>query len=404
MQSFEQLSQSIISFKTIEDNIDTVYLNNKPQSKISKFLNDHFFFYQIFLIVVFIISYTFSAIYIRINYLESTPIQAAYIQCSVFIIFIPFSFIINVYNDNKKNLNENEFICESEKEIEKKMENNFSEIIEKKYYENFYNYYKNFYLNSFILCLFYISYLIFFYFGTCYITPLFSQIIFLSLTSLVMMINKFLKRKKIKNLNLKIFVIILNIILFIFFILMYKKYFSQFKQDKFHIGVLLIIISSLFFSLFLIYFQYIIKKYEYYLELVEMLGYMGFYCFIFLFLIILTLNYLIESEKINYPTGNDFFVLIFKCIISSLICDFSLILLFRHFNTMIISQIFLILIGILSGIYCFNTKKYNNNFYIAEGLELINFIILIYELKKKFNKVQLNKFTYSKIVDKKIAK
>ena len=45
MQSFEQLSQSIISFKTIEDNIDTVYLNNKPQSKISKFLNGHFFFY-----------------------------------------------------------------------------------------------------------------------------------------------------------------------------------------------------------------------------------------------------------------------------------------------------------------------------------------------------------------------
>ena len=173
-------------------------------------------------------------------------------------------------------------------------------------------------------------------------------------------------------------------------------------MDKINIGILLIIFSSLFFSMFLIYFHLLIKKYQYYFELVEMLGYMGLYCFIFLFIIIFILNILIKNEKFNYTTGKGFLILILKCIISSLICDFSLLILFRYFNIMIISQIFLILIGILSGIYCFYKKYINNIFlYIAEGLELINIIILIYKLKKKFNKIQINKFTYSKVVDKK---
>ena len=400
MKNSEKLSQSIISFNTINDNIDSVNLNYNSLSKINKFLNEHFF-YKIFLIIIFILSYTFSAIYIRINYLECTPLQAAYIQCSVFIIFIPFSFIINLYNDNKQNLNDDEFIFENELDIERKMESNFSELIEKKYYETYYSYYNNFIKNAFILFILFVCYLIFFYFASCYVTPLLNQIIFLSLTSFIMMINKFLGRKKIKNLNLKILFIIINILLCTFFILMYKNYLSNFKMDKIKIGILLIIVSSLFFSMFLIYFNLLIKKYHYYFELVEMLGYMGLYCFIFLFIIIFILHILIKNEKFNYPTGHGFLILIFKCIISSLFCDFSLLLLFRYFNTMIISQIFLILIGILSGIYCFYKKYINNIFlYIAEGLELINIIILIYKLKKKFNKIQINKFTYSKVIDK----
>jgi len=188
------------------------------------------------------------------------------------------------------------------------------------------------------------------------------------------------------------------------------------KNIKYFIGILLIIISSLFFSAFLMYFHNIIKKYKYYLDLAEIIGYMGFYCCIFLFIIILILNYSVKSEKINYPTGNKFFILIFKCIISSFICDFSLILLFKYFNVIIIAQIFLLLIGILSAVYMINyfiqknetnTKQNsivnvnNEFFFILEGSEIINLIILIYGLKKKFDKIKVNQYTYSKIFDKK---
>jgi hypothetical protein len=53
MKNSENLSQSIISFNTINDNIDSVNLNYNSLSKINKFLNEHFF-YKIFLIIIFI--------------------------------------------------------------------------------------------------------------------------------------------------------------------------------------------------------------------------------------------------------------------------------------------------------------------------------------------------------------
>jgi hypothetical protein len=43
MKNSEKSSQSIISFKTIEDNIDSVNVTNNNLSKINKFLNNHFF-------------------------------------------------------------------------------------------------------------------------------------------------------------------------------------------------------------------------------------------------------------------------------------------------------------------------------------------------------------------------
>ena len=78
------------------------FINQKTYPKQKNFFETRYI-KRIVIIFVFIPSYLYSAIYIRINSLDLIPVKAGFIQGALFSIFIPISFFISsIVNFNKK--------------------------------------------------------------------------------------------------------------------------------------------------------------------------------------------------------------------------------------------------------------------------------------------------------------
>jgi hypothetical protein len=155
------------------------FINQKTYPKKKSFCQTRYI-KRIGIIFIFIPSYLYTAIYIRINSLHLIPVKAGFIQGAIFSIFIPISFFISSivnFNKNKKYIGKEKEVLNFE--IENNVKSNLSEYMNKKYYEVYYQYITKFYfLTAFFSVLYFLS--IFFFLSRYQLYPaLFWPIIFL---------------------------------------------------------------------------------------------------------------------------------------------------------------------------------------------------------------------------------
>ena len=103
---------------------------------------------SLIILLLYIISSSLSTLLLQYNLPHPKPFVSAYFNTAIFIVYIPISFIVNLYSEIVKNPPQEEE--KTSLETQKKMSDNFSDIIEKKFYENYYRYYRRFYVNYFV--------------------------------------------------------------------------------------------------------------------------------------------------------------------------------------------------------------------------------------------------------------
>lgn len=356
---------------------------------------------KIVYIFIFILSYIYNAIYIRINSLNLIPVKAGFIQGAIFSIFIPISFFISStinYYKNKSYVGKEKEVLNFE--IEKNVKENLSDYMNKKYYEVYYHYIGNFYyLTGFFSVLYFLS-IFFFYQGVSYTQPLFGQLCFPFVSIIVIIIQ--IIDGNIRCSKLKVFSILCMLgassLYMISFIINNKV---EFNHDY--------IFSTIFLGCFvicqsmLIYFvKKIFKNYFYYVDILEFVGYMGLYIVVIVPLALVILYYIFYTELIkNNPSGNPLFFVIGKAFISTCVCDLSFFYVIKYFSLKISCKLVVINFSIIYLIFYIVTgrEKILQDYYFLSGqaINLIIIILLIVNIVKKNLKREIYEVKKQKI-------
>ena len=345
------------------------------------------------LIILYVGSYVLNSIYIRINSLNLVPIKASFIQGALLTIFIPISFFISSNRNFKKN---RRYIGREKEvlniEIEKNMKENLSDFMNKKYYEVYFHYMSKFYILTGFFSAFYFLSIYFFYQGISYTQPLFGQLFFPFISLILIVIKLF--DKKFKCSAIKVFSILCMLFApFLFMISFIKS--CEITLDTNYIK------STIFLGLFAIFqgaFIYFIKKafkrYFYYIDVLEFVGYTGFYITVFIPIVLIILYAIFYKELLNNnPSGKDLFVVLGKAFFSTCVCDLSLFFIIKYFSLKIICKLLLINLGIIYLIFYMVTGKddMTGDYYFLAGqiLTMIIIILLFQNIYKKNRKREI---------------
>ena len=345
------------------------------------------YFRRIVLIILYIIIYTINAIYIRINSLNLIPIKASFIQGSLFSIFIPISFLVA----SNKNFKKKRRHIGKEKEvlnieIENNMKDNLSDFMNKRFYEVYYQYVSKFYLLTAFFSVLYFLSIYLFYQGISFTQPLFGQIFFSFISAGLILIKLFDKKMKC-NLN-KILSYICILGSSIVYMISFLKN-DDIKFDKNYAFSTLFLVIFVVCQSTLIYFvKKVFKKYFYYVDVLEFVGYIGIYIVVFVPFILTILYFIFYSELIyDNPSGNSMFIVIGKGFFSTCICDLCLAYILKYFALKITCKLMIINLSIIYLIFYIVTGKEkifkDYYFMIGQVLTVILFILLIQNIYKK---------------------
>ena len=345
------------------------------------------YFKRIILIILYILSFTFSSIFIRINSLDLIPIKASFIQGAIFSIFIPISFFVSsnkYFKKKRKHIGKEKEVLNTE--IENNMKENLSDYMNKRYYEVYYQYISKFYiLTAFFSVLYFIS-IFLFYQGINYTQPLFGQL-FYSFIAIILVFFKLIE-KKMKLDVLKIISLICILGASALFILSFLNN-EHYKIDR---NQLYSIIFLGFFAVcqsIIIYFmKNVFKTYFYYVDVLEFVGYMGLYIIVIVPLILIILYCIFYNELIyNNPSGNSLFYVIGKGFFSTCICDLCLFYILKYFSLKITCKLIIINLSIIYLIFYLVTGKekiLGDYYFLAgQGLSAVLLVLLIINIYKK---------------------
>ena len=345
-------------------------------------------------IIIYIISYTICTIFIRVNSMNLNAGKASLIQGAIHMFSIPISFFISSFartEKRKKNKGKEEKEIHH-LEIEVNMQDNISDYMNKKYYEVYYSFLSKFYLLSVILSIiYYLSYL-FFYLGFTYnqnpIQPIYGQFFYGIIPTIITIIKLFNRGVKFHGSSLltilsNIFIVTLFFISFI----IYNK--NGFNSDDIlstvYLGIYLILNTSFIYG-----FKCIFRKFFYYIDILEFVGYMGLYIFVVIPPLLFLAFYLLNDGSgneflVNNPQGPVLFSLLVKTIFSSCICDLSFIYILKYFSFGIITKIFNINLGIIYFVYYVFAaeKKLDFLFFAGEAFMVLSVILLIKHISQK---------------------
>ena len=357
---------------------------------------------RIVLIFIYIISYIYSAIYIRLNSLDLIPIKASFIQGAIFSIFIPISFFVSSnrnFKKNKKYMNQEKEVLNIE--IENNMKDGLSDFMNKKYYEVYYYYISKFYfLTAFFSVLYFLS-IYFFHLGVSYTQPLLGQLFFPFISLILIIIKIIDDKRRICNIFKVISIICILTISFLFMVSFIKN--NDISLDSnFIYSIIFLGIFALIQSVFIFFLKKVFKKYFYYVDVLEFVGYMGIYIMVIVPLILVILYALFYSELINNnPSGNILFYLLGKAFVSTCICDLTLAYILKYFCLKITCKLMVINLSIIYFIFYIVTapNKMINDYYFLIG-QILNLVIiglLIRDIYKKNIKREIYEINKQKI-------
>lgn len=357
------------TFKTKKDFFETRYIK------------------RIGLIVIFVLSYIFNSIYIRINSLNLMPVKASFVQGAIFSIFIPISFFISSirsFKKNKKYIGKEKEVLNTE--IENNMKENLSDFMNKKYYEVYYHYISKFYfLTAFFSTLYFLS-IFFFYLGISYTQPLFGQLFF-PFISIILFIIKIIDRN-IKCNKIKIISLICMIVTSFLYIISFIKNSNVELDSNYLYSIIFLGIFAICQSMLIYFMKKVFKKYFYYVDVLEFVGYIGIYIVGIVPLILVILYCIFYSELINNnPSGKALFYIIGKAFISTCVCDLSLAYIIKYFALKITCKLMVINISIIYLIFYIVTGKdkmfKDYYFLVGQVLNLIIIFLLFFNIYQK---------------------
>jgi hypothetical protein len=363
------------------------FINQKTYPKKKSFCQTRYI-KRIGIIFIFIPSYLYTAIYIRINSLHLIPVKAGFIQGAIFSIFIPISFFISSivnFNKNKKYIGKEKEVLNFE--IENNVKSNLSEYMNKKYYEVYYQYITKFYfLTAFFSVLYFLS-IFLFYQGISYTQPFFGQLFFSFISTIVIIFKIFNRNMKCKA--FKIFSIFCMLIpSFLYMASFMKNNNIEYDDKNFIYSTIFLGCFAICQSMLIYFVKKVFKKYFYYVDVLEFVGYIGFYIFVIVPLILVILYCIFYSELINNnPSGNPLFFVIGKAFLSTCVCDLSLFYILKYFALKITCKLLVINISIIYWIFYRVTgrnKMYDDYYFlVGQGINLIVIILLIVDIYKK---------------------
>ena len=354
------------------NNIANVSLDEKDyqlfqSKKHKKFFNKSF--RSLVILILYLTCTTLSIIFLKHRLPSPHPFFSAYTNTSLFVFFIPISFMVNLYLDvAKKQPQEEE---KSSLEISKTMSDNFSDIMEKKFYENYYRYYRSFYFNAIVLMLLYFLSLSFYFISLGTLSPFICSVIN-SFTSLFVFIpilfTRGIRCSLTKALLLSMNVIILSLFI-VSIVFLNNNQNSSISIMLSHCsisGFICCFVSSIFNALFIVYYKKLIKKYKFYIDISELVGYIGLFSLLLIPLLLVALHYM-TFETFSFPKGYMALQYILKGGLESFVTDYLLMRALRFFNISTFSSVYGFNLGIL--ILCF---------YINIWSEIKNNVISLY--------------------------
>ena len=345
------------------------------------------YFKRIVLIIFYIASFTFSSIFIRINSLDLIPIKASFIQGAIFSIFIPISFFVSsnkYFKKKRKHIGKEKEVLNTD--IENNMKENLSDFMNKRYYEVYYQYISKFYLlTAFFSVLYFIS-IFLFYQGISYTQPLFGQLFF-SFIAIILVLAKLIEKKmKFEILNIMSLICILGAsALFILSFLNNEHYII----DRNHVySIIYLGFFAICQSIIIYFMKNVFKKYFYYVDVLEFVGYMGLYIIVIVPLILFILYCVFYRELIyDNPSGNSLFYVIGKAFFSTCICDLCLVYILKYFSLKITCKLMIINLSIIYLIFYLVTGKermFGDYYFLAgQGLSVILLVLLMLNVYKK---------------------
>ena len=409
----ENENENEIDFTDLKEKEENCCSDNKGQTLLNKneFLPTYpqkktFFeteyIKRVALIFIYLITYIYSAIYIRINALDLIPIKASYVQGAILSIFIPISFFISSNINFKKNKiymsQEKEVLNE---EIEKNMKEGLSDFMNRKYYEVYYYYISKFYILTAFFSVLYILSIYCFHQGISYTQPLFGQL-FVPFISFIIVIMETIDHKRRKYDIFKILNLICIIIISLLFMTSYIKNNNLNKDHNYIYSITFLGVFTLCQSILIYFMNKVFQKYYYYVDVLEFVGYMGIYITVIVPLILVILYAIFYSELIqNNPSGNLLFIILGKAFISTCICDLSLAYILKYFSIKIICKLLVINLSLIYLIFYIVTGKDKilNDFYFIFGqiLSLALIALLIRDIYKKNLKREVYEINKQKI-------
>jgi uncharacterized membrane protein len=319
--------------------------------------------------------------------LDLIPIKASFIQGAIFSIFIPISFFVSsnkYFKKKRKHIGKEKEV--SNTDIENNMKENLSDYMNQRYYEVYYQYISKFYLlTAFFSVLYFIS-IFLFYQGISYTQPLFGQLFF-SFISIILVLAKLIEKKmKFEVLNIISLICILGASsLFVLSFLNNEHY----KIDRNNIySIIYLGFFAVCQSIIIYFMKNIFKKYFYYVDVLEFVGYMGLYIIIIVPLILFILYCIFYHELIyDNPSGNSLFYVIGKAFFSTCICDLCLVYILKYFSLKITCKLMIINLSIIYLIFYLVTGKermFEDYYFLAgQGLSIILLVLLMLNVYKK---------------------
>jgi len=345
------------------------------------------YFKRIVLIIFYIISFSFSSIFIRINSLDLIPIKASFIQGAIFSIFIPISFFVSsnkYFKKKRKHLGKEKEVLNTD--IEKNMKENLSDYMNKRYYEVYYQYLSKFYLlTAFFSVLYFIS-IFLFYQGISYSQPLFGQLFF-SFVSIILVFAKLIEKgMKFDMLNIISLICILGASALFILSFLNKEHYTI---DRNHIySIIFLGFFAVCQSIIIYFMKNVFKKYFYYVDVLEFVGYMGLYILVIVPLILFILYCIYYRELIyDNPSGNSLFYVIGKAFVSTCICDLCLVYILKYFSLKITCKLMIINLSIIYLVFYLVTGKDKilGDYYFlgGQGISVILLVLLMINVYKK---------------------
>ncbi|MCQ2817442.1 MAG: hypothetical protein MJ252_09275 [archaeon] len=335
-------------------------------------------------------------IFFKAATISYSPIYIAYFQSLAFLVFLPFSFV-TIQSENlfyKKNKSEQEV---TEKEMIQVMDDDFSEIMEKRFYENYYRYYKGYYKNALILTVLYMASHLLYYICIAMVDPIFCICVHSGVGFCIDLIKLTQKGIKFETFNLlsMIFATVIIVYSLCMYILTYEL-----KGDYKILGIIFLILSDLLFAFFLTQFKLILKKFKYYIKLGEFAGYFGLFSTPFIFVILILKACISKKDLFAISASTEFLGFIFLSALS----DYFLFQFLNNVTRSTFSNNFgievCLLLILLKGRISTIKEIFQNPFLYIEIVLLIIGVVLSF---LNFNESERKKIERKKIVIEKKA-
>ena len=336
---------------------------------------------SILILMFYILSFSYSSIYIKNSFFNLHPFQATFFQSFFLTMLLPFSFIRNLFKERviQKKQNEEE---QSTQEIEATILNdNFSLIMDKKFYENYTKYTNTFYYRLLMLVLLYFLSIGFYFFALQRMQPFLCNILYSS-CSIVIIVSKFGFNEKFNSLS--IIQLILSLCVFVSFLISFL-YEYNYESDKMFslLGMTLMILCIISTCAFVLLLKHLYLKMKNYIRIGELAGYMGFSTIITYFCVMVCIILFGETSNVGFAFFNGFdngksiFLTCFEGIILGTICDYSLMKLTEYCSCNLLGSFFIIGLCTTSIIYLVQKKIVGIAFYLYIFSDFLALSLLI---------------------------